>query len=1055
ALSRRDDYTCAPGSHGNCGYGPVYCGTGCSSHCDATAECGQFSKPPGGGGGKLLDRVIGYWEAWNARSDCHNTQATDLPLEALTHVNYAFAYIDPKTFEITTMDAQTPTSTFQDAVSLKDLKPNLKIFVSIGGWTFSDNGTTTQSVFGNIARNASNRQKFADNLLKFMNGYGYDGVDLDWEYPGAPDRGGKEDDTQNYIELLKTLRSSFDKSGRELEISFTAPSSFWYLRWFDLPGMMKYADWVNLMSYDLHGIWDSSNPIGSVVQAHTNLTEIKLAVELFWRVHIPPSKIALGFGFYGRSFTLADPSCTEPGCLFSGGAKKGVCTGTSGYLAYYEIQDILNKNKKRALSVVHDKEAAVKYFSWDDNQWISYDDAESFKQKKDWANDIGFSGSLIWASDLDDYDNTAHKAFTGNSKIGSRNSLDKVNHQQEYTETANSFLGQGCKFNETVINDVKSYDCGTDMELVSYDTHGCKGDKDWQCGWPMCCPTSARMKDKCTWRGGGGGSGGGDCNGQCHANEVKIGGSSWGGSPGESGTGRCSRGGKALCCTVELEAVTSGCYWTTGCDNKACQSDEDSVAHAFNINDDLVSRASDVGQNYCCKKSKKAFDTCNWIGKGDCAQNTCDRGEVTLTTDYYGDSDISCNWWRKKALCCTANQDALNDPICDADLCDGNEDQCDDPESDDTSLRKRSLFGSAPLGSYLLEKRAVRPGAAKNRLLDLSRYAAGLAVQPLSLTSAPYPSGFGKLFQGGGLSTLPIKGGYMMKDAICKSLGVSLVVVGNIPKSTVSYTGKSARWNTEHWREINSLDKLLITAASGILLSSKKMLTTPMKVEDIISAWNAVYPAGATLHQLGNAFVTGVEGYGDKLDEWGNDWNTLRTPNMVFHTILGAHSYRYGLSYLPADMNIMKKLMLLGQNPIGIDPFTKALEAAAGTDTKKAVQAVSFLLTGLQKTFGTVNYYNDAYLAHYFDKANSDLYAAAKNMATYYKGWENFPAILKEFDADQLEYASTKAQAFMTARAGMILNTFQDTDPAKAAEHVAQLITTTTLYAKSINKLKF
>jgi chitinase len=78
------------------------------------------------------------------------------------------------------MDAQTPASTFQDAVSLKDLKPDLKVFVSIGGWTFSDNDTATQPVFGNIARSESNRQKFADNLLRFMNGYGFDGVDLDW-----------------------------------------------------------------------------------------------------------------------------------------------------------------------------------------------------------------------------------------------------------------------------------------------------------------------------------------------------------------------------------------------------------------------------------------------------------------------------------------------------------------------------------------------------------------------------------------------------------------------------------------------------------------------------------------------------------------------------------------------------------------------------------------------------------------------------------------------------------------------------------------------------------
>lgn len=64
--------------------------------------------------------------------------------------------------------------------------------------------------------------------------------------------------------------------------------------------MIKYADWINLMSYDLHGVWDATNPIGSIVQGHTNLTEIKLAAELFWRVNIPPAKIVLGFGFYGR-----------------------------------------------------------------------------------------------------------------------------------------------------------------------------------------------------------------------------------------------------------------------------------------------------------------------------------------------------------------------------------------------------------------------------------------------------------------------------------------------------------------------------------------------------------------------------------------------------------------------------------------------------------------------------------------------------------------------------------------------------------------------------------
>lgn len=69
------------------------------------------------------------------------------------------------------------------------------------------------------------------------------------EYPGAPDRGGKPEDVENFVLLLKDIREAFDKSGRKLGITFTAPSSYWYLKWFDLPNVMKYCDWVNLVGH--------------------------------------------------------------------------------------------------------------------------------------------------------------------------------------------------------------------------------------------------------------------------------------------------------------------------------------------------------------------------------------------------------------------------------------------------------------------------------------------------------------------------------------------------------------------------------------------------------------------------------------------------------------------------------------------------------------------------------------------------------------------------------------------------------------------------------------
>lgn len=201
----------------------------------------------------------------------------EIPVTLLTHLNVAFGYINPA-FQVTNMDGIAP-ELYKSIGDVKSRNPSIKLIIALGGWTFSDPGPW-QDVFPTMVSTKVNRATFILNLLGFLSEYGYDGVDFDWEYPGAGDRGGSKQDGVNYTSMLKELRAAIQASGKGYIVTFTAPTSYWYLQNFDIENMVRYVDWVNLMSYDLHGVWDSDNPIGSQVLAHTNLTEIDLALDL-------------------------------------------------------------------------------------------------------------------------------------------------------------------------------------------------------------------------------------------------------------------------------------------------------------------------------------------------------------------------------------------------------------------------------------------------------------------------------------------------------------------------------------------------------------------------------------------------------------------------------------------------------------------------------------------------------------------------------------------------------------------------------------------------------
>ncbi|EMD68086.1 glycoside hydrolase family 18 protein [Bipolaris sorokiniana ND90Pr] len=220
-------------------------------------------------GTSVNKRSIGYYETWASTRPCSAVALEQLNLQGLTHINFASMFFEPDTFELTHMD-RNAGSLISRFTKLKERKPGLETWVSVAG--------KYQQAFSIISNTAANRRKFINNLIKFMQTYGFDGMDMDWEYPIADDRGGKPEDKANFVLLSRDIYNAFEKEG--YGYSLTLPASYWYLQHFDLTKLQPYGHWFNLMSSFLRdmstyvAITFTSMPRCSRVSGILNLQEI-------------------------------------------------------------------------------------------------------------------------------------------------------------------------------------------------------------------------------------------------------------------------------------------------------------------------------------------------------------------------------------------------------------------------------------------------------------------------------------------------------------------------------------------------------------------------------------------------------------------------------------------------------------------------------------------------------------------------------------------------------------------------------------------------------------
>ncbi|KAF8376424.1 hypothetical protein PRIPAC_82853, partial [Pristionchus pacificus] len=302
-----------------------------------------------------------------------------------------------KNIHLSDVNSDIDLGSIEGINELKEKQPELKTILSFGGYITSQHGT-----FSKLAADPGNRAKFAKSAWNLVNRYGFDGMNLDWEFPERTDR-------SNYVTLLKDLKET--SNGKLLTASVSSESKK-IDTVYDAEEMKLYLDLLLVMTYDFNGSW--SKNIG-----HFAAYDIATAGMDYWANNgFPKHKLIMGIDAYARGWRAHQ--CVI-GYHAIGASPKMPFTKEIGYASLFELK------RMEGESIIETPEGPFYEVEIDgENVCYGFENKESILRKMSFVKRRGFGGAFTWKIDNDDEHFTVHRAVLEGLGIQLNNSSRKL-----------------------------------------------------------------------------------------------------------------------------------------------------------------------------------------------------------------------------------------------------------------------------------------------------------------------------------------------------------------------------------------------------------------------------------------------------------------------------------------------------------------------------------------------------------------------------------------------------------------------------------------------------